>query len=114
MSCLDEVEQQLIAKKQELNERLERITENHRRLVDANSKERAQQTENYEVVDSLGNEAREELAEVTDALDRMSSGGFGVCVDCGRDVGKQRLMAQPYAGRCIECANLQEVGGAQE
>lgn len=113
MSWLDEVKQQLLAKKQELNERLERITENHRRPLDADSSEQAQQTENYEVADSLGNEAREELADVTDALDRLASGGFGVCVDCGRDIGKQRLLAQPYARRCIECANLIETGGAQ-
>ena len=43
-----------------------------------------------------------ELAEVGSALQRMRRGAYGVCIDCGRDIGYARLEAQPTALRCIE------------
>jgi len=46
------------------------------------------------------------LAEVTAALDRIDSGTFGVCTDCGRRIGKDRLDALPYARQCIRCAQV--------
>lgn len=44
------------------------------------------------------------LAEVTAALDRIAAGRFGVCTDCGRRIGKDRLDTLPYARQCIRCA----------
>lgn len=105
---LDTVESRLKRRKEELNARLERVTRNYRRPLDSDSKERATQMENHEVVDALGNEAQQELAAINGALHRLSIGSFGVCAECGGQIGKQRLMAQPYARLCIECANADE------
>ena len=58
-------------KKEELNARLERVKANVRRGYETDSKERAQQLADKEVVDALGNEAREELAMISIALQRM-------------------------------------------
>jgi RNA polymerase-binding transcription factor DksA len=44
-----------------------------------------------------------ELRQVRDALDRIASGTYGVCIDCGRDIPLARLEAQPFAPRCVEC-----------
>ncbi|MDH3533816.1 MAG: TraR/DksA family transcriptional regulator [Gammaproteobacteria bacterium] len=110
----DTLREQLEHKKDELSARLRRITANVRRGYEADSKERAKQMEDDEVVDALGNEARTELAKITAALKRMDAGEFGVCVDCGADIGRKRLEAYPYAHECIECARFDEHRRAHE
>jgi RNA polymerase-binding protein DksA len=95
-------------KKSELVARLERITANLRRGLETDSKERAKQLEDSEVVDALGNEAREELEKVSLALRRMDAGKYGLCSSCGSSIGAKRIEAYPYASECIECATMGE------
>lgn len=98
----------LLQKKEELGARLSRITSNVRRGLDTDSEERATQLEDSEVVDALGNEAREEIEKISAALRRMDSGSYGLCVECGEPVGDSRIRAYPYAGECIDCATIDE------
>jgi DnaK suppressor protein len=44
-----------------------------------------------------------ELVEVDEALARIADGTYGRCVDCGAEIGKERLAALPQAPRCIGC-----------
>lgn len=37
------------------------------------------------------------------ARERITAGTYGVCVDCGADIGFERLKAYPAAMRCIAC-----------
>ncbi len=104
----DGLRDDLEAKKSELTTRLERITANLRRGLDTDSKERAQQLEDSEVVDALGNEAREELGKISIALQRMEAGNYGLCSSCGSEIGAKRIEAYPYAAACIDCATLAE------
>ncbi len=60
-NCPDSLRSALLKKKEEVTARLERITANLRRGYEADSKERAIQLEDSEVVDALGNEARLDL-----------------------------------------------------
>ncbi len=99
---------ELEQKKRELEARLDRITANLRRGYEADSKERAKQMEDNEVVDALGNEARDEMRKITAALLRMDNGEFGGCVACGMEIDEARLAAHPYADECIDCARLDE------
>jgi RNA polymerase-binding transcription factor DksA len=39
----------------------------------------------------------DELRGLEAARERIESGGYGVCVDCGRDIGFERLRATPAA-----------------
>lgn len=103
-----QVRETLLEKKAELDARLARITANVRRGFDADSRERAQEFEDREVVDALGNEAREELGKIATALLRIENGDYGLCVGCGSPVGQQRLGVYPYALECIDCAELDE------
>ena len=100
--------QQLEHQKTEMTGRLERITANLRRGYDADSKERAKELEDSEVVDALGNEAREELVKISAALRRMDKGEYGLCVECGSEINYGRLEAHPYADECIDCAEFDE------
>jgi RNA polymerase-binding transcription factor len=47
--------------------------------------------------------AKQQLAEVLDALHRIDAGIYGTCVDCGKPVPEGRLEAKPEAARCVAC-----------
>lgn len=104
----DALRARLEKKKEELTIRLERITENLRRGYHPDSKERAKELEDSEVVDALGNEARAELRNISAALQRMDAGEYGVCIECGTEIDRGRIDAHPYAKQCIDCARLAE------
>lgn len=104
----DVLREELEKKKAELTLRLERITENLRRGYHPDSKERAKELEDSEVVDALGNEARAEIRNISAALQRMEAGEYGVCVECGTEIERGRIRAHPYAKLCIDCARLEE------
>ena len=50
----------------------------------------------------------QELRALDAAHRRLADGGYGVCLDCGGDVGFERLRAEPAAPRCIECQQRHE------
>ncbi len=104
----DGLRERLEKKRSELNVRLEKITANLRRGLETDSKERAQQLEDSEVVDALGNEARAELKKISLALRRMDAGEYGLCSICGLAIASKRIEAYPYASECIDCATMEE------
>ena len=50
----------------------------------------------------------DELRGLEAARERIAGGDYGTCVDCGRDIGFERLRATPSAIRCIACQTLHE------
>ena len=42
------------------------------------------------------------------ARERIREGGYGICIDCGSDVGFERLKAFPAALRCVQCQERHE------
>jgi DnaK suppressor protein len=108
MDQYEEIRSQLLAKREELVARLSNIKSNLTRQRSADSQEQAQELENAEVVDALGNEARNELRLIAKALDQIRNNAYGDCVDCGKIIPPARLKAHPFAERCIDCATLAE------
>lgn len=53
---------------------------------------------------------REMLRRVDEALQRVESGEYGECVECGKKVQAGRLDAVPWARHCIECQEMQDRG----
>ena len=49
-----------------------------------------------------------ELRAIEAARTRLSDGSYGICADCGGDIGYERLKANPSALRCIACQTLHE------
>src|SRR5271166_2912657 len=47
--------------------------------------------------------AQARRALVLDALRRLDTGSYGLCVDCGDPVPEGRLEAKPEAARCMTC-----------
>jgi RNA polymerase-binding protein DksA len=50
----------------------------------------------------------QELRALDAAHRRLAEGSYGVCIDCGGDVGLERLRAEPAAPRCIDCQRRHE------
>jgi DnaK suppressor protein len=49
---------------------------------------------------------RRRLGEVEAALDRLSTGRYGICETCQGPIASRRLFALPWARRCIACAQV--------
>ena len=56
----------------------------------------------------LKTRGQDELRRIDEALARMEQGEYGVCAECGEDIPKKRLEAQPYSILCVECQELLE------
>jgi RNA polymerase-binding transcription factor DksA len=48
---------------------------------------------------------QETIAEIDAALNRIDSGTYGVCVECGAAIPEERLELRPFAGRCVTCSS---------
>ncbi len=46
------------------------------------------------------------LHEVEGALERIAQGSYGVCLSCGEQIARKRLMAVPWAAYCLYCQEL--------
>lgn len=50
----------------------------------------------------------ETLADIDEALDRLETGNFNVCAECGGEIGLRRLIAKPWATVCVSCKRKAE------
>lgn len=46
---------------------------------------------------------RARLHEIEQAQQRLACGRYGLCVDCGEEIPRGRMLAQPTAIRCAAC-----------
>jgi DnaK suppressor protein len=51
----------------------------------------------------LGNRESLYFRKVEEALLRIQEGTYGLCLDCGSQIGVKRLEARPTAELCIDC-----------
>ena len=60
----------------------------------------------------IGFATRELLVErvnrIIQALDRLDSGGYGVCVECNEAIAPARLRAMPEVTTCVRCQDRLE------
>src|SRR3990172_8610868 len=55
-----------------------------------------------------------QLREVESALDRLNSGEYGACANCGTSISSKRLQAVPWATYCVDCQDQAFAGQSQE
>ncbi len=99
-----DIKLQLENRLEALRARLSSIKSDVSQAHSVDSAEQAQERENDEVLDAIGNETRASIAEIQAALDRLEAGTYGLCDECGGKIGEQRLSAIPEATRCVDCA----------
>jgi DnaK suppressor protein len=100
----DEIEhfrRELEAKRDDLAEHrnpdgiaIERTPDSMDELVLANERELTVERLNRETV---------LLRQVADALNRIATGEYGICLECEDTIAARRLTALPWAARCLSC-----------
>src|SRR5664279_1423691 len=53
------------------------------------------------------------LRHVKAALRRIHDGSFGTCIECESEISPKRLVALPWASRCIQCQDAADRDGEE-
>jgi len=95
--------------KQKVTQRISSIDKDIRHEgMSADWTEQAVERENDEVLESLGNNAKQELVMIQAALKRIESGEYFNCRICGEEIPPARLEVLPFNSLCIDCAGKLE------
>lgn len=107
---VEKFKQQLIEKREEiLNEAgrtLSDMTDQNQNVPDPNDRATIESGRSFEL--RIRDRERKLLSKIEEALERVAEGEFGVCEDCGEDIGLKRLEARPVTTLCIDCKTIQE------
>ncbi len=95
---------QLISKREALQTRIGSIEADVSQEHSHDWSEQAQERENDEEIDAIGNETRTMLNNIDAALKRIDDGSYGSCASCGGDIAAERLAAIPEAINCVNCS----------
>lgn len=64
---------------------------------------------NYHLHTQLLESKKKRLASIDAALLRINDGSYGICEDCGEEIPLARLRARPFATKCVECKEQEEI-----
>ena len=78
--------------------------------ADNNLAETASATLGREIDYTLGDNAEQVISEIDAALERIEDGSYGTCSNCGEEIPRARLEANPWASLCIDCKRRAEGG----
>ncbi|MBT2380072.1 TraR/DksA family transcriptional regulator [Streptomyces sp. ISL-111] len=108
------VRQRLVAEHAGTSERMAALSRDFEAIVEANALVAVDDEHDPEGsstaferahVAALLAQAREHLAELDLAMDRLASGDYGRCEVCGEPVPAARLEVRPAATTCVGCAD---------
>jgi RNA polymerase-binding transcription factor len=51
--------------------------------------------------------------QVSEALERIETGTYGVCLHCGETITEKRLTALPWAALCLNCQEAADSGATE-
>ena len=54
------------------------------------------------------------LRQVADALDRIATGEYGICLECEEPISAKRLTALPWAALCLSCQEAADRGPREQ
>jgi RNA polymerase-binding transcription factor DksA len=104
-----QVEKRLRERKEEIAARREQLKQSGANMADSeladydqHPADQGTETFEQEMDETTDMLLAEELRQVEIAQQRLADGGYGTCVDCGKEIPAARLEAVPEAVRCIE------------
>ena len=101
----------------QLVDQANKLVENAIRAMDELTEEEEYATDEVDIANSLSSRelmtrfaGREQkmLRKIRYVLNRMNKGEYGVCEECGSEIGYRRLEARSVATLCINCKTTQE------
>jgi len=70
------------------------------------SDESAMEVETYENTLPIEYALEKRLADVNEALEKMTKGTYGICDNCRQEMDEKRLRAMPEAKLCVKCRKM--------
>ncbi|MBI1994872.1 MAG: RNA polymerase-binding protein DksA [Deltaproteobacteria bacterium] len=70
--------------------------------------DRASMESNRNSVLRIRDRERKLIFKIQEALQRLDDGAYGICEQCGEEIGIERLKARPVTTLCIACKSDQE------
>lgn len=95
---------QLEARLADLTGRLAKIEAELESHQSPDWEELATEREADEVLEGMGLSGQQEIRMIEAALARVAEGNYGICVNCGNDIGDPRLDVLPFTPFCRDCA----------
>lgn len=112
---LEQQKDRLLAEKRRLEEELGRIAKKDPRVADdydaafpdygRSEEENALEEERYAARISTENTLELHLRDVNNALVRLENVAYGICTVCQKEIGEERLRANPAATTCTAHAS---------
>ncbi|MDD3904303.1 MAG: TraR/DksA family transcriptional regulator [Sphaerochaeta sp.] len=110
-----EMEEQLIAMRKELLDKLTEDNSDFREMVNAmgikDSIDVAADDIAFKKMEAINKHEATRLRSIENTLARIHNGRYGTCLKCGKKIPEERLRAIPYAVLCIDCKNAEESPG---
>jgi len=85
-------------------DKLEGHLRNTDRSVPQDWPEQAQFRENDEVLEALAGRTRHKIEDLQRALERLGSGEYGLCANCGKEIEAERREVLPTTTLCSSCS----------
>ena len=100
-----------------LNERLQELRSEAGKTVEdmdddenfPDPTDRASMESNRNSVLRIRDRERKLIFKIQEALQRLDDGAYGICEQCGEEIGIERLKARPVTTLCISCKSDQEI-----
>lgn len=111
---VDELRGKLEAQKESLQKELESFATEDKNVKhnweakfpsreDSDKDEAADDAQEYDNALSLEHSLESKLKDVNIALEKITSGTYGICEKCGKEIEEKRLMAAPEARFHMKC-----------
>jgi len=85
---------------------LEELTDSNEVFADPADRATAESDRSFTL--RIRDRERRLIRKIQAALQRIEDGSYGICEECGEDIGVPRLKARPVTKLCINCKSKQE------
>jgi DnaK suppressor protein len=94
---------QLLERRERLTEAVQRMSETVRTDAQPPGEHNRHVSESSDAELALEQDEETIRRQTVEALKRLDEGTFGVCQECGGEIGLERLDAAPYTPYCVQC-----------
>jgi len=115
-SSVDELRAMLLARRSAVQQQINELLAQYREHHSTTHNDSVLDLEDMSLRDSTAEqqlsllESRNRTRMMLDtALRRLDEGEYGLCEDCGAEIGPGRLRVLPFAKRCLSCQHQAEV-----
>ncbi len=102
------LDQMLVDAQQNGDSTLEDLTESPSSYADPTDRASVESDRSFTL--RIRDRERRLIHKIYEAKQRIESGTYGICEECGEDIGVARLKARPVTTLCVDCKARQEEG----